>query len=151
MLHSAVRTQDNTQDEERARILTLFLSSDECHGNSMPLDYQNSQGWTALKLAARKNLERCVEVLVDHEADPDIPDHEQYTALHNAVGSPDILKMLLTKSKQVNAQNQDGETALYLATERTLVDSALTLLEYNADPNIPNKEGGFRGCLHITT
>ena len=88
---------------------------------------------------------------MDHEADPDIPDHEQYTALHNAVGSPDILKMLLTKSKQVNAQNQDGETALYLATERTLVDSALTLLEYNADPNIPNKEGGFRGCLHITT
>ena len=141
VLHSAVRTQDDTQDDDRARILRLFLASGECYNNSMPLDYQNTQGWTALKLATRKNLEKCVEVLIDHEAAPDIPDGEGYTALHNAVGNPVILKMLLTKAKKINAQNQDGETALYLAAERGLVDSALMLLEYGADPNCPNKEG----------
>ena len=107
----------------------------------MPLDLQNSQGWTALKLAARKNLEKCVEVLIDHDANPDLPDHEAYTALHNAVGNPDILKMLSTKSKNLNAQNKDGETPLYLAAERGLAESALMLLEYGADPNTPNKEG----------
>ena len=56
VLHSVVRAQDDSQDTDRARILELFLSSDECGGNSMPLDHQNSKGWTALKLAARKNL-----------------------------------------------------------------------------------------------
>ena len=146
ILHSVVRAQDDSQDTERARILELFLSSDECGGNSMPLDHQNSKGWTALKLAARKNLEKCVEVLLEHGADPDVVDNEQYTALHNAVNNPDILKLLLTKTKNVNMQNQDGETALYLAAERGLTDSALTLLEYGADPNIPNKEGTI--CAH---
>jgi ankyrin repeat protein len=141
LLHSAVRTQEGTQDEERARILRFFLVSGECYNNSMPLDLQNSQGWTALKLAARKNLEKCVEVLIDHDANPDLPDHEAYTALHNAVGNPDILKMLSTKSKNLNAQNKDGETPLYLAAERGLAESALMLLEYGADPNTPNKEG----------
>ena len=141
VLHSAVRTQDDSQDEERARILRFFLESGECFTNSMPLDYQNTQGWTAIKLAARKNLEKCVEILIDHDADPDIPDQEDYTALHNAVGNPDILKMLSTKSKRIDAQNSDGETPLYLAAERGLVESALMLLEYGANPNTPNKEG----------
>lgn len=141
ILHSVVRAQDDSQDETRADILKLFLSSDECGGNSMPLDYQNSKGWTALKLAARRNLEKCVEVLLEHGADPDVADHEQYTALHNAICNPDIVKLLLTKSKNINKQNQEGETALYIASERGLTDSALTLLEYGADPNLPNKEG----------
>ena len=143
ILHSAVRGQDDTKDSERAQLLTLFLSSDECRGNSMPIDYQNSKGWTALKLATRKNLEKCVEVLLEHGADPDIPDCEQYSALHNSIGNPDIVKLLLTKAKNINQQNQDGETALYMAAERGCTDSVLTLLEHEADPNIPNKEGMF--------
>lgn len=151
VLHSVVRAQDDSQDTERARILELFLSSDECGGNSMPLDHQNSKGWTALKLAARKNLEKCVEVLLEHGADPDLVDVEQYTALHNAVSNPDILKLLLTKTKNVNMQNQDGETALYLAAERGLTGSALTLLEYGADPNIPNKEGTIHAHARTQT
>ena len=141
VLHSAVRANDDSQDADRAKILELCLSSDECGGNSLPIDYQNSKGWTALKLAARRNLEKCVEVLLENGANPDIPDSEQYTALHNAVGNADVVKLLVMKSKNANAQNQDGETVLYMAVERGLVDSALTLLEYGADPNITNKEG----------
>lgn len=147
VLHSAVRTQDDSQDSERAKILELFLSSDECRGNSMPINYQNSKGWTALKLAARKNLEKAVEVLLKHGADPDLADVEQYTPLHNAVGNHDIVKLLLTKTRNINFQNQDGETPLYLASERGLIESALTLLEYGADPNMPNKEGRWAGEL----
>lgn len=140
ILHSAVRANDDSQDSDRAKILELFLSSDECGGNSLPIDYKNSKGWTALKLAARRNLEKCVEVLLEKGADPDIADSEQYTALHNAVGNPDVVKLLVMKSRNANARNQDGETVLYMAVERGLVDSALTLLEYGADPNITNKE-----------
>ena len=148
LLHSAVRTQDDTQDEDRARILRFFLSSEESFTNSMPLNHQNCQGWTALKLATRKNLEKCVEVLVDHDADPDVPDNEQFTALHNAVGNPGLLKMLSMKSRNIDAQNQERETPLYLAAERGLVESAFVLLEYGADPNTPNKDGKAAILLH---
>lgn len=144
ILHSAVRTQDESrsEDEGRAQILQLFLSCEK-HGSELKaaVNLRNSRGWTALKLAARKNLERCVEVLLDNGADPDIPDEEQYSALHNSVGFPAIVKLLLTKAKNINLQNGDGETPLYLAAERGLTESALTLLEYKADPNILNKEG----------
>ena len=141
LLHSAVCSTDDTQDEERSKILRFFLSAAEPLNNCMPLNHQNSNGWTALKLAARKGLEKCVEVLIGKEADPDIPDNEEYTALHNAVGNPDILKMLATKSRKIDAANKERETPLYLAAERGLLESSLVLLEYGADPNLANKEG----------
>lgn len=142
LLHSAVRAQDESQDAERARILELLLSREGAGGNSMPLDYPNNKGWTALKLAARRNLEKCVEVLLEHGADPDLPDSQRYTALHNAVASPSTLKLLLTKSSNVDRANEDGETALFMACERGLhLESAVHLLEHGANPNIGNKEG----------
>jgi ankyrin repeat protein len=141
LLHSAVCSQGDAQDEERSKILRFFLSTDEPLNNCMPLNHSNSSGWTALKLAARRGLEECVEVLIDNEADPDVPDNEEFTALHNAVGNPDILKMLATKSRRIDARNKEGDTPLYLAAERGLLESALILLEYGADPNIANKDG----------
>ena len=141
ILHSTVRTQDDSEDQERSEILTFFLSSEEYQGNSMPVNYKCSKGWTALKLAARTNLERCVEVLLERGADPDIADEEDYTPLHNAIGNPDIVKLLATKSSNIDTQNQDGETPLLVACERGLVDSALNLLENKASPNIANKQG----------
>ncbi len=141
VLHSTVRTQEDSEDLERSKILSLFLTSEEYHGNSMPINYKCSKGWTAIKLAARTNLERCVEVLLERGADPDVPDEECYTPLHNAIGNPDIVKLLATKSSNIDVQNKDGETPLLVACERGLVDSALSLLENKANPNIPNKEG----------
>lgn len=148
ILHSAVRRQDDPEaDTKRSQILTLFLSSGENLENSMPLNHRNVKGWTALKLAARQQLEKCVEVLLEHGADPDIPDDEQYTALHNAINNPDILKLLLTKSRNIDKQNQDGESALYLASEQGFTDSTLILLEHGADPNVCNKEGELVGTV----
>ena len=142
ILHSAVRTQDETGDEARAEILQMFLSCEK-HGSDLKaaINLQNNKGWTALKLAARRNLERCVEVLLDNGADPDILDEEEFSPLHNAVTFPAIVKLLLTKAKNINCQNNIGETPLHLASERGVTESAKTLLEYGADPNIPNKEG----------
>ena len=144
VLHSAVRAQDESLDEGRSLILQMFLCCEK-HGADLKaaINLQNNKGWTVLKLAARKNLERCVEVLLDNGADPDIPDNEMFTALHNAIGFPAIVKLLLTKAKKIDLQNTNGETPLYLASERGLTESALTLLEYGADPNILNKEGNF--------
>ena len=141
LLHSTVRASDAEQDHARARILKLFLSEAGGRSNAMPANLRNSKGWTALKLAARKHLERCVEVLIEYGADPDIQDDEQYLALHNAVGSKAVLKLLLTRASNINGQTKDQESPLFLAVERGVTDSALTLLEHGADPNIVNKDG----------
>lgn len=140
LLHSAVRGQERTVDEERAKILEFFLSSAENSSNLLGVNHRTNKGWTALKLAVKKDLERCVEVLLEHGADPDIPDLEGYYPLHNAVGSHDIMKLLLTKVKNVDSQTAEGETALFLSARKGLVESCLMLLEHNANPNIANKE-----------
>lgn len=150
ILHTTVRTQEVSEDSERAKILHLFLTSAEHHGNSMPLDHKCSKGWTALKLAARVNLERCVEVLLERGANPDVADDEGYTPLHNAIGNPDIVKLLATKSTDIDRSNKDGATPLLVACERGLVKSALSLLENKANPNTHNKEGNLKSvsvCL----
>ena len=141
LLHSTVRASDTEQDHARARILKLFLSEAGGRSNAMPVNLRNSKGWTALKLAARKHLERCVEVLIEYGADPDVQDDEHYLALHNAVGSKAVLKLLLTRATNINGQTKDEESPLFLAVERGVTDSALTLLEHGADPKIVNKDG----------
>lgn len=134
----------DNRDAERARILKLYLSLKDC-GNSIPIDNQDQAGWTALKVAARLNLEKCVEVLLDHGADTGLVGLEGYTPLHNAVGNHSIVKMLLAAdSGNVNAKNNEGDTALSLALKRGDMESTMILLEHGADPNIPNKEGELR-------
>lgn len=142
LLHSAVRAGDSSQDEQRAKILSLFLGGSR-HDASLPVDKRNNKGWTALKLAARKGLERSVETLLEYGADPNIPDYENYLPLHNSVCHHAILKLLVSSRhrQSINAQTQNGETPLYLAAESGNVESAVTLLEHQADPNITNREG----------
>lgn len=141
LLHSAVRTTsdgDTTQDAQRANILELFLS-DKRH--PIPIDQRNTKGWTALKLASRKGLERCVETLLKHGADPNIPDNENYLPLHNAIGNHPIVKLLVSYPHNINAQTQNGQSPLHIGVESGNVECVLTLLEHEADPNITNKEG----------
>lgn len=149
VLHCAVRTYPPhgaaTHDLERAKILTLYLSSGEDFGNNLPMNALCNHGWTALKLAVRLNLVRCVEVLLKYGADTQITDPEGYSPLHNAVGNHDIVKMLLNAdSANIDAPDSEGNTALLLSLKTGTtggMDSAMVLLERNANPNVPNKEG----------
>ena len=138
VFHSAVRAKNSSEDKQRADILKLFLDKD---GIEVDVNQINKSGWTAIKLAARRSLEKCVEILLSNGADPNIPDNEKFTSLHNAVNSVDILKLLLSKCSNVNAQNNKGETPLYLAVEKSSYECTMSLLEHNADPNIGDNEG----------
>ena len=144
VLHCAVRThpQLEPRDADRAKMLKLFLSAKEVHGNSIPINHKNSYGWTALKLATKLQLEHCVEVLLEHGANPVVADDEDFAPLHNSVGNHNIIKMLLNAScANIDAKDTDGNTALLLSLGKGAVESSLTLLERGANPNIPNKEG----------
>ena len=80
-------------------------------------------------------------MLLEHGADPNCVDSEGYTALHSAVGNADVVKLLVSRVGGLDGLTEDGETALYLASEKGLVASALTLLEHRANPNLANKDG----------
>lgn len=138
VFHSAVKAKNAGEDGERANILKLFLDKDDIE---VDINQRNTNGWTALKLAARRSLEKCVEVLLSNGADPNIADNEQFTSFHNAVISVDILKLLLSKCTDINAKNNKGETPLYIAVEKNSVECVMSLLEHEADPNIGDNEG----------
>ena len=145
VFHSAVKAKNPSEDAERADILKLFLDKDI---EEVDVNHRNEAGWTALKLAARRSLEKCVELLLSNGADPNIPDNEEFTSIHNAVTRVDILKLLLTKCSNVNARNNRGETPLCIAVEKNSNECAMTLLEHNADPNIGDNEGLYI-CLSV--
>lgn len=152
VLHCAVRTHPllESRDADRAKMLKLFLSAKESHGNSMPIDHRNKCGWTALKLATRLQLEHCVEVLLEHGANPVVADDEAFAPLHNSVGNHCIIKMLLNAScANIDSQDADGKTPLLLSLEMGAVESSLTLLERGANPNIPSKEGECSFNTHL--
>ena len=137
ILHSVVRTTEPSQDLTRSRLISMILES----GNEVPVNHKNNKGWTPLKLAAKKGLEQCVEVLLNHGADPNIPDNEDYLPLHNAVGNKEVLKLLMESTTDINKQTQKGETPLYLSVDHGSVACSTMLLEHGGDPNIANNDG----------
>ena len=149
VLHCAVRTHPSIEkecprDEDRAKMLKLFFTAKETHGEYLSIDEKTLCGRTALQMATLLLLENCVEVLLEHGASAKVPEGELYSShLHNAVGSPAILKMVLNAySGDIDLQDSEGRTALLLAIEAGKAESAQILLEREADPNIENKEGG---------
>lgn len=144
LLHCAVRTHPSTgpRDEDRAKMLRLYLSAKETHGEHLQINQKSECGMTALRMAVCLHLENCVEVLLENGASAQPPEEENYSLLHHAVGNSAIIKMLLNAfSGNINWQDADGRTALFLAIESGKVESAMTLLEREADPNIRNNEG----------
>ena len=152
LLQLTVRViSDNKRDTERAKILRLYLKIAKDYSDALSVDNQDTcAGWTALNMAAYMNLEKCVEVLLEHGANTRATVKKGHSPLHNAVGNHAIVKMLLNAdSANIDGQDEEGNTALSLALKRGDLESTMVLLERKANPNIPNKEGGcgMTSCL----
>ncbi len=159
ILHCAVRTyppDKDTRDTYRAKILKLFLTSKDYDSNLVDVNQKNKFGWTALKMACRLELEMCVEVLLEHGVDTEMVDDSGCPPLHNAVGNQRIVKMVLNAVSPgaIDFQSPDGTTALLFSLEKGMVDSVMTLLERDANPNIPNDKGkrivSLRGIMWMS-
>lgn len=90
---------------------------------------------TALGYAAKMNRTRTLVCLLDHGADPYIPDHEGYTPLLEAIlgNRHGIIEILLNRNITCTARAKGGRTLLHLATlhgdmrtMRLLHDAGLT-------------------------
>lgn len=81
------------------------------------------------------------DALIHAGADICQTDSTGWIALHHAVGRPEMIRYLVKKGGNVNAQSHGGETPLHIAALLGARLSVRTLLANGADPNIKNESG----------
>lgn len=111
------------------------------------VNHRNSNGHTPVKYAGSKNHKEILAYLLDHGGDPNARDHIGDTPLHRVASMEhhECLRILLTHSKStsiisIDAQNNQGNTALHLACDCDDLTGALMLIDHGASTEILNKE-----------
>ncbi|XP_017775114.1 PREDICTED: transient receptor potential channel pyrexia [Nicrophorus vespilloides] len=107
---------------------------------------RNYRGQSALHFAARAQSLDCVELLLRKgNCNPNIPDLDQRTALHAAVGkaarSYDIIEILINWGADVNCKDQYGYTPLHIAALNELSQCVEVLIYNGADVTAKSKFG----------
>ena len=109
------------------------------------LNNKDRYGNTALYLAAEKKNHEIIKLLLNSNAIVTSSNEEGNTPLHIAsIDSPETVKLLLgtaSKNQFINQQNNQGETALLLATDQRQQDVVSILIQNGADVTIPNMCG----------
>ena len=103
----------------------------------------NSDGETALILAAGRGEAYLVKELLARSANVNTADKAGYTALMAASmhGAADVAAMLADNGATINQLNNYGETALMFAAGQGHIQVVKELLARNADVNITSKYG----------
>ena len=99
----------------------------------------NNKAETALILACYTQQSESAKYLLETGADPNFADAQMYTSLHAAVHgccTKELLQEIIAHKAHLDAQNNDGETALWVACSRRRQDFAKILLEAGSNPNI---------------
>jgi ankyrin repeat protein len=108
------------------------------------IDGVGTSNQTALMIAAKFGDAGMVKLLLDRGSDPSITDKDDRNeiALHMVVREDriDAVKVLIPKTKNIDAQNSEGSTPLALATGNRRI--AELLINAGANANIPNRWGG---------
>lgn len=138
--------------EDSAGILRMAQKYTERYVDILPelVDLTNTDGKSALHIAALKGNEELVRMLCDWGADVDLPDGEGNTPLHyaSAWGHIPVVQLLIERGCQYTARNNENYTASDYAytygTRETLQDAARMQYELNkkfrrvARPTGPN-------------
>ena len=113
------------------------------------VDYNSSEGRTALMIASYAGHQQCVRMLTSANANVDIQDNKGYTALMLATecNSIDIVSHLLSVNASVNLKTQEDDTALTIACRHCQADIVKLLLDYKADSVVAN----YKALLVSTT
>ncbi|XP_063921124.1 uncharacterized protein LOC135135934 [Zophobas morio] len=107
------------------------------------VNVQDGNGKTALQLACKQGVYKNVEMLLYSGASINIVDKDKMNALHYASKSwktnRNVIKLLIEKGIDVNAQDGNGKTALQLACENSAYEIAKKLLSSGASIDIVDK------------
>ena len=100
---------------------------------------------TALMIASKNGHINVVKYLIEHGANIEFQDEDGSRALHYAVchksDSCDVLKCLLEKGAEVNAQTHLNRTPLMLASQNDHVNLVTCLLENGANVHLQDADG----------
>ena len=79
-----------------------------------------------------------VRLLLDHGADPNIPDNSHSTPLHHASSSGllDVARLLLSYGANIDEKDKEGKTPLQVASEDGHHEMTKLLLEHGAEPQL---------------
>lgn len=103
-------------------------------------EIDSSLGWSGIYRCVVCGHFSAVNLLLQHHADPNLPNTSGETPLHQAVESDqyEIAELLLNYKASPNVQREDGDSPLHLAVSRSLEKMVVLLLSYNADPLLKN-------------
>ena len=108
------------------------------------IDAKSNDGTTALLCACRTGQSESVLFLLEAGADVKIAKPDGNTSLHTAVYgncNGEALQKIIQLGVNVNAINNNGQTALIRACYTAQAESVTVLLKNKADPNISDDEG----------
>ena len=91
-----------------------------------------------------REVEETIQLLIDAGADPNLLSRET-RPLHEAVfgdwGSPTSVRVLLSRGADINAPNENGQTALMVAAQHGEVECLRLLLEAGANRTLKDNQG----------
>jgi uncharacterized protein len=107
---------------------------------------KNAANYTALMYAAESNYRNVVSVLLN-QGDPSLSIHDRNHYGENVLmtmarhGETDLVQRLVSLGAEVNAANNIGDTALYLAVDSEHVYTVKALIDLGAQTNTENLGG----------
>uniref|UniRef100_A0A453JRN2 Uncharacterized protein n=2 Tax=Triticinae TaxID=1648030 RepID=A0A453JRN2_AEGTS len=106
-----------------------------------PIDYRG----TLLHLAAVKDHDQVVMVLLEHGADPNKAAHHVFSPLMMTVCGKSLkcMRLLIEASTDVSVRDYSGPTPLMEAVDDGLTGFVKILLDAGTNPNIPNQHGAI--------
>jgi len=108
----------------------------------MPVNRQNKEGDTPLAVSVKSGSFDVVCTLLDHGANPNIPNLRAETPLHIAscFGYSDICRELIKFGGWIDAEDDCGDTPLHWAVREEQVEIVEVLLSLGADPYHLNED-----------
>ncbi len=109
------------------------------------VDWKDGEGNTLLVNAVRFGFVDVTTVLLDHKADPNQTNLSHWTPLMYAAwdDSAEIANILIKHGAKLDAVDNDGLTALAIASQNAKIKAADALVAAGADVNAPVAKGGY--------
>lgn len=129
----------------REKDITKVQSLITAPGSTLINQRDPSSGEMALHIVTRNRDTGWMNFLLQRGASPDVRDRDGNTPLILAatLGYTDGLRVLLARKPNVNAANNQGETALIKAVQARDITSARLLLDAGADPKLTDNIAGM--------
>ena len=116
----------------------------KCIENGTSINAMNNEGKTALIFACESAQTGSVALLLKEGGDPNISDAYGFTSLHSAVVAcctNETLHEIINHQVNIDAQNNNGRTALWIACIFRQQETVKILLKAGSNSNIADHEG----------